>query len=47
MIREFGAAAVTVAIDVDVNKAMPSGYEQGFLQPDPLRTVISPSRITA
>lgn len=27
MIREFGAAAVTVAIDVDVNKAMPSGYE--------------------
>jgi len=27
MIREFGADAVTVAIDVDVNPAMPSGYE--------------------
>ena len=27
MIREFGADAVTVAIDVDVNKKLPSGYE--------------------
>ena len=27
MIREFGADAVTVAIDVDVNAALPSGYE--------------------
>lgn len=27
MIREFGASRVTVAIDVDVNPAMPSGYE--------------------
>jgi len=27
MIREFGADAVTVAIDVDVNPAMTSGYE--------------------
>jgi cyclase len=27
MIREFGADAVTVAIDVDVNKNLPSGYE--------------------
>ncbi|MBQ4107121.1 MAG: imidazole glycerol phosphate synthase subunit HisF [Lentisphaeria bacterium] len=27
MIREFGPDAVTVAIDVDVNPAMPSGYE--------------------
>lgn len=27
MIKEFGADAVTVAIDVDVNDALPSGYE--------------------
>ena len=27
MIKEFGADKVTVAIDVDVNKALPSGYE--------------------
>ena len=27
MIKEFGPDKVTVAIDVDVNKAMPSGYE--------------------
>ena len=27
MIRSFGADAVTVAIDVDVNPALPSGYE--------------------
>ncbi len=27
MIKEFGADAVTVAIDVDVNRSMPSGYE--------------------
>ena len=27
MIKEFGPDAVTVAIDVDVNKDMPSGYE--------------------
>ncbi len=27
MIKEFGPEKVTVAIDVDVNKAMPSGYE--------------------
>ena len=27
MIREFGAEKVTVAIDVDKNEAMPSGYE--------------------
>ena len=27
MIRNFGVDAVTVAIDVDVNPAMPSGYE--------------------
>jgi cyclase len=27
MISEFGPEKVTVAIDVDVNKAMPSGYE--------------------
>lgn len=27
MIAEFGADAVTVAIDVDVNPALPSGYE--------------------
>jgi len=27
MIREFGAEKVTVAIDVDKNQAMPSGYE--------------------
>jgi len=27
MVREFGAEKVTVAIDVDVNSAMPSGYE--------------------
>ena len=27
MIREFGPGAVTVAIDVDVNPALPSGYE--------------------
>jgi len=27
MIREFGPEKVTVAIDVDVNPAMPSGYE--------------------
>lgn len=27
LIREFGAAAVTVAIDVDVNFDLPSGYE--------------------
>jgi len=27
MIRNFGADAVTVAIDVDVNPALPSGYE--------------------
>lgn len=27
MIKEFGADAVTVAIDVDVNKSLPSGYE--------------------
>ena len=27
MIKEFGADAVTVAIDVDVNPALPSGYE--------------------
>ena len=27
MIREFGADAVTVAIDVDVNEKLPSGYE--------------------
>ncbi len=27
MIREFGASRVTVAIDVDVNPALPSGYE--------------------
>ena len=27
MIREFGADAVTVAIDVDVNESLPSGYE--------------------
>jgi imidazole glycerol-phosphate synthase subunit HisF len=27
MIKEFGADKVTVAIDVDQNKAMPSGYE--------------------
>ncbi len=27
MIKEFGADAVTVAIDVDVNENMPSGYE--------------------
>lgn len=27
MIRAFGADAVTVAIDVDVNPALPSGYE--------------------
>ena len=27
MIREFGADAVTVAIDVDVNPRLPSGYE--------------------
>ena len=27
MIREFGADAVTVSIDVDVNKKLPSGYE--------------------
>ncbi len=27
MIREFGPGAVTVAIDVDINPKMPSGYE--------------------
>jgi cyclase len=27
MIKEFGADKVTVAIDVDVNKELPSGYE--------------------
>ena len=27
MIKEFGSDAVTVAIDVDVNPALPSGYE--------------------
>ena len=27
LIKEFGSAAVTVAIDLDVNPAMPSGYE--------------------
>jgi len=27
MVNEFGPGKVTVAIDVDVNKAMPSGYE--------------------
>ena len=27
MIKEFGPDAVTVAIDVDVNQDMPSGYE--------------------
>ena len=27
MIKEFGVDAVTVAIDVDVNPALPSGYE--------------------
>ena len=27
LIREFGVSAVTVAIDLDVNPAMPSGYE--------------------
>jgi cyclase len=27
MVREFGASHVTVAIDVDVNPALPSGYE--------------------
>ncbi|MBN1298570.1 MAG: imidazole glycerol phosphate synthase subunit HisF [Actinobacteria bacterium] len=27
MVTEFGCEKVTVAIDVDVNKAMPSGYE--------------------
>ena len=27
LIKEFGADAVTVAIDLDVNPAMPSGYE--------------------
>ena len=27
MVNEFGPEKVTVAIDVDVNKAMPSGYE--------------------
>lgn len=27
LIREFGADKVTVAIDVDVNPALPSGYE--------------------
>ena len=27
LIKEFGASAVTVAIDLDVNPAMPSGYE--------------------
>jgi cyclase len=27
MVNEFGSEKVTVAIDVDVNKAMPSGYE--------------------
>ncbi len=27
MVREFGAERVTVAIDVDVNPALPSGYE--------------------
>lgn len=27
MVKEFGPEKVTVAIDVDVNKAMPSGYE--------------------
>ena len=27
MLKEFGADAVTVAIDVDVNPALPSGYE--------------------
>ena len=27
MVNEFGLEKVTVAIDVDVNKAMPSGYE--------------------
>jgi cyclase len=27
MVREFGAERVTVAIDVDVNSALPSGYE--------------------
>jgi cyclase len=27
MVKEFGAEKVTVAIDVDINKDMPSGYE--------------------
>jgi len=27
MVNEFGPEKVTVAIDVDINKAMPSGYE--------------------
>ena len=27
LIKEFGVSAVTVAIDLDVNPAMPSGYE--------------------
>ena len=27
LIKEFGSSAVTVAIDLDVNPAMPSGYE--------------------
>ena len=27
LVKEFGAAAVTVAIDVDQNEALPSGYE--------------------
>ena len=27
MIKEFGAAKVTVAIDVDINTSLPSGYE--------------------
>lgn len=41
IIREFGPDALTVAIDVDVNPALPSGYEVYI---DGGRTATAPTR---
>lgn len=41
------AVSVPIHIDEKIERQTLDKKTQGFLQPEPLRTVISPSRITA